>query len=78
MNQSKIKSKVTLIALLSIVLVFALLIVSVVEIRQYHILKQQIAKQEQQIEDLKNAKDYYEDKLKEEGFTSDDLVFEEE
>ena len=70
------KSKVMLIALVSIVLMFLLIIVSIVEIRQYHIYKQQIAKQERQINDLKNAKDYYEDKAQDDGYTNDDLIFE--
>ena len=70
------KSKVMMIALVSIVLMFALIIASIVEIRQYHIYKQQIAKQERQINDLNNAKDYYEDKVQDDGYTNDDLIFE--
>ena len=65
-----------MIALVSIVLMFALIIASIVEIRQYHIYKQQIDKQERQINELNNAKDYYEDKVKDDGYTNDDLIFE--
>ena len=70
------KSKVMIIALTSIVLVFALIVLSIIEIRQYYVYKRQIANQERQINDLKNAKDYYEDKLQDDGYTSDDLIFE--
>ena len=78
MNQSKTKSKITLIALATIASVCLLLVLSVVEIVCVYKYKQQIAKQEQQIEELKNAKDFYEDKLDELGYTNDDLIFEEE
>ncbi|MBQ8522958.1 MAG: hypothetical protein IJ458_04835 [Clostridia bacterium] len=79
MNQSKTKSMVTLIALCTIVLVFVLLIASCIEIRQCYKLKQQIASQERQIEELENAKDYYESKLNQDQTYNDgDFIFEEE
>ncbi|MBQ7797813.1 MAG: hypothetical protein IJ371_01675 [Clostridia bacterium] len=79
MNQSKTKSMVTLIALFSIVLMFALFVVSVVEIRQCYKLEQRISSQERQIEELQNAKDYYESKLNQDnGYSDGDFVFEEE
>jgi cell division protein FtsB len=78
MNQSRTKSKVTLIALSAIALVFLLLVVSIVEIVCVYKYKQQISKQEQQIEELQNAKDFYEDKLNELGYTNGDKIFEEE
>ena len=78
MNQSKTKSKITLIALSAIAIVFLLLVVSIVEVVCVHKFKKHIAKQEQQIQELQNAKDFYKDKLNEAGYTDDDLVFEEE
>ena len=82
MNQSRTKSKITLIALATITLVCLLLIVSVVEIVCIHKYKKQIARQEHQIEELQNAKDYYKDlyndKLNDSGYGDDDLIFEEE
>ena len=85
MNRFVTKSKVMLIAVLAIVFVCLLLVVSVVEIRQYNIYKQQISAQEQQIEDLQNAKDYYNSKNYENNAQRDagkanngDIVFEEE
>lgn len=78
MNQSRTKSKITLIALATIALVCLLLIVSVVEIVCIHKYKKQIARQEQQIEELQNAKDFYKDKLNDTGYSDDDLIFEEE
>ena len=55
-----------------------LLAVSVVEIVQTYKYKKQIEAQERQIEQLKNAKDYYKDKLGDLGYGEDDFVFEEE
>ena len=78
MNQLRTKSKVTLIALSAIAIVFLLLVVSIVEIVCVYKYKKQIAKQEQQITELQNAKDFYEDKLYDLGYTDDDLIFEEE
>ena len=79
MDQSKTKAKVTLIALCTIVLMFVVLIASVVEIRQCYKLKQQIAQQERLIEELQNAKDYYESELNQDNSYQDgDLVFGEE
>ena len=78
MNQSRTKSKITLIALSTIAIVLLFLVLSVVEIVFVYKYKQQIAKQEQQIEELQNAKDFYKDKLNEAGYSEDDLVFEEE
>ena len=79
MNQSRTKSNVTLLALLSIGLIFVLLVVSIIEIRQTYVYKQRIASQERQIKDLQNAKDYYEGKLNQDNSYDDgDYVFEEE
>jgi len=79
MNQSRTKSTITLIALLSIGLMFVLMVVSVIEIRQTYVYKQRIASQERQIEELQNAKDYYESKLnQDEVYEDGDFVFEEE
>ena len=79
MNQSRTKSTITLIALCTIALVFVLLIASIVEIKQCYKLKQQIASQERQIEELQNAKDYYESKLNQnEDYEDGDMIFEEE
>lgn len=78
MNQSKTKSKVMIIALTSILLVCLLLVVSVVEIVQTYKYKKQIEAQERQIEQLQNAKDYYESKLDDFGYGENDFVFEEE
>ena len=77
MNQSRTKSIVTLVALLSIGLVFMLLVVSVIEIRQNYVYKQRIASQERQIKELQNAKDYYESKLNQDNsYGENDFVFE--
>ena len=78
MDQSKIKSKVVLIALSVIVTVCLLLVISVVEIVQIHRLNQQIKQQEEQITALQNAKDYYKDKLSNYGLGENDFTFEEE
>lgn len=78
MNHSKIKSKVTLIALCLVALAFVLLVASIVEIRQCYKLKQQIASQERQIEELNNAKDYYKSLSQNDGYEDGDLIFEEE
>jgi Na+/melibiose symporter-like transporter len=59
MNQSKTKTKITLIAILAIVFVCALFVISIIEIRQYNIYSQKILTQEKQLEELKNAKNYY-------------------
>jgi len=78
-NQSAIKSKVMLIALCSIVLVFLLMVVSIVEIKKCYDYNKLLDRQEQQITDLNNAKDYYEDQLDHNNpYTDDDKVFEEE
>ena len=70
---------ITLVALCCIVLVFVLLVASVVEIRQCYKLEQRIASQERQIEELQNAKDYYESKLNQnDAYEDGDFVFEEE
>ena len=76
MNQSKTKSKITLIALSTIAIVCLFLVLSIIEIVCVYKYKKQIAKQEQQIEQLKNAKDFYKDKLDEVGYSEDDLIFE--
>lgn len=85
MNQSRTKSKVLLIASLAIVFVCAMLIVSIVEIRKYHLCKQEIASQEQLLEELQNKKDYYNSKnhdnntARDNGYAGeDDLIFGEE
>lgn len=78
MNQSRTKSKITLIALSVIAVVLLLLVVSITEIVCVYKYKQQISKQEQQIQELLNAKDYYEDKLYDKEYTNDDIIFEEE
>ena len=78
MNHSKIKSKVTLIALCLVALAFVLLVASIVEIRQCYKLKQQIASQERQIEELNNAKDYYKSLSQNDAYEDGDLIFEEE
>ena len=62
MNQSKTKSKVTLIALIAICLFCLLLVVAIVEIRQVNIYQQRISAQEQTLEELENAKNYYNSK----------------
>ena len=59
MNQSKTKAKVMMIAIVAIVFVCALFVISIVEIRQYHKLNQQILAQERELNRLNNAKDYY-------------------
>lgn len=85
MNQSKTKAKIMLIAVLAIVFVCTLLIIGVVEIRQYNKYKQQISAQEQQISELQNAKNYYnsanydENAPRDNGYAENgDMVFEEE
>ena len=78
MNHSKIKSKVTLIALCLVALAFVLLVASIVEIKQCYKLKQQIASQERQIEELNNAKDYYKSLSQNDDYEDGDLIFEEE
>ena len=78
MNQSKIKSKVTLIALCLVALAFVLLIASIIEIRQCYVYKQRIASQERQIEELNNAKDYYKSLSQNDGYEDGDIIFEEE
>lgn len=78
MNHSKIKSKVTLIALCLVALAFVLLVASIVEIKQCYKLKQQIASQERQIEELNNAKDYYKSLSQNDAYEDGDLIFEEE
>ena len=77
MNHSKIKSKVTLIALCLVALAFVLLVASIVEIKQCYKLKQQIASQERQIEELNNAKDYYKSLSQNDGYEDGDIIFEE-
>ena len=70
---------VTLVALSTIALVFVLLIVSFVEIRQCYKLKQQLALQERQIEQLQDARDYYKNMLNQnDSYEDGDFVFEEE
>ena len=59
MSQSKIKSKVTLIATIAIGLFCLLLIIAIVEIRQYNICTQKIQAQERTLEELKSAEKYY-------------------
>ena len=76
MNQSMTKSKVTIIALLAIVVVCLLFVVSIVEIRLCYKYRKEIASQEQQIKSLQNQKDYYKDKLADAGYGEDDLIFE--
>lgn len=79
MNQSRTKSLVTFIAVCFIVLVFVALVISIVEIRQCYIYKQRIASQERQIEQLKNAKDYYKSQLDQNNnYELGDFIFEEE
>jgi flagellar basal body-associated protein FliL len=77
-NQSKTKSKVTLIALCLVAFMFLLAIVSVVEIRQIYLYKQRISSQERQIKELQNAKDYYKSLSNNEPYDADDIIFEEE
>ena len=68
-----------LIALCSIVLVFLLMVVSIVEIKKCYDYNKLLDRQEQQITDLNNAKDYYEDQLDHNNpYTDDDKIFEEE
>jgi len=79
MNQSRTKSLVTIVALCTIALVFVSLVVSVIEIRQCYKLKQKISAQERQIEELKNAKDFYKSQLDQFDIYEDgDLIFGEE
>ncbi|MFQ6724217.1 MAG: hypothetical protein ACLRFE_02665 [Clostridia bacterium] len=79
MNQSRTKSLVTLVALCTIALVFVLLVVSVIEIKKCYDYKQRITSQERQIEELQNAKDFYESKLNQDNqYVDGDFVFEEE
>ena len=78
MNQSKTRSRITLIALSIIAIVCSLLVISIVEIVCVYKCRQQITKQEQQIKELQNAKEFYEDKLDELGYTDGDKIFEEE
>ena len=78
MNQSKIKSKVMLIALCTIALVLVLLVASIVEIRQCYVYKQRIASQERQIEQLQNAKDYYKSFKQSDDYEDGDMIFKEE
>lgn len=76
MNQSATKSKVTIIALLTIVVMCLLFVVSIVEIRLCYKYRKAITSQEQQIQNLQNEKDYYKEKLTDAGYTADDLIFE--
>jgi len=83
MNQSKIKAKILLIAILSIAFVFLLLVCSIVEIRKYNMYTKKISAQEREIKDLKNLKDYYnsdnydENASRDSGNYSDgDIIFE--
>ena len=59
MNQSRTKAKVLFIAFVAIIFVCSLFVVGIVEIRQYHLYKQQLASQQRLIEELENAKKYY-------------------
>lgn len=56
---SKIKFKVTLIAVCAIVFVLALLVISVVEIHTFHSLSSQIEQQDEDLSSLQKEKDYY-------------------
>lgn len=86
MNQSKIKSKVTLIATIAISLFCLLLIIGVVEIRKVNVYQQRISAQERELQELQNAKNYYNSKNYEntavrdqEGLGNDgDIIFGEE
>lgn len=86
MNQSKIKSKIMLIATIAISLFCVLLIVAVVEIRKVNVYQQRISAQERELQELENAKNYYNSKNYEnnavrdqEGLGNDgDIIFTEE
>lgn len=85
MNQSKTKAKITFIAILAILFACVLLVVCVVEIKQYNNYKQQIFAQEQEIQRLQNLKDYYNSGNYDDNTSRDngnanngDLIFEEE
>jgi len=85
MNQSKIKAKILLIAILSIAFVFLLLVCSIVEIKKYNDYTKQLSAQEREISDLQNLKDYYnsnnydENASRDNGnYTDGDIIFEEE
>lgn len=58
-NLSKIKFKVTLVAVCAIIFVVALLVISVVEIRTHYVLSNQIEQQERELDRLQKQKDYY-------------------
>ena len=77
MNQSRIKSTVTLLALLCIGLMFVLMVVSIIQIRQNYVYKQRIEEQERIIDELNDKKDFYESQLnKDNSYNNDDLIFE--
>ena len=77
MNQSRTKSTVTLLALLCIGLMFVLMIVSIIQIRQNYVYKQRIENQERIIDELNDKKDFYESQLnKDNSYNNDDLIFE--
>ena len=85
MNQSKIKSKITFIAILYIAVVLLLLAFAIIEIKKYNIYTKQLSAQEREIENLKNLKDYYNSNNYDENASRDngnyadgDIVFEEE
>ncbi len=85
MNQSKTKIKITTIAILAIVFVALLLIIGIIEIRLYNKYSNQLSVQESQIEELQNAKNYYNSKNYDENAPRDDgyanegdIIFKEE
>lgn len=85
MNQSKTKTKITTIAILAIVFVALLLIIGIIEIRLYNKYSNRLAVQESQIEELQNAKNYYNSKNYDENAPRDDgyanegdIIFKEE
>ena len=71
-NLSKIKLKVTLIALSAIIFVIALFVVSVVEIKHINNLKSNISQQERELSNLQNKKGYYDSSNYEENHWRDD------
>ncbi len=85
MNQSKIKTKVTFVALCVIVFVCILLALGVILIHFCDKYDHKIAVQNQQIEALENAKKYYnsdryiDNSLRNDNYANEgDIIFEEE